>query len=117
MKRVLCDNNVPRALAVYLGSMYVVTEARKRGWARTENGDLLNAGEDAGFDVLLTADKKMRHQQNFTGRKIAVVVLGSQEWELIEAYVERVIAAIDAATPGKVDPVPIPLPPKKPYQG
>jgi hypothetical protein len=117
VKRVLCDNNIPRALAVYLGSMYVVTEARKRGWARIENGDLLSAGEDAGFDVLLTADKRMRYQQNFTGRKIAVVVLGSQEWELIEAYVERVVAAIDAATPGSFELVPIPLPPKKPYQG
>jgi hypothetical protein len=32
------------------------------------NGDLLAAAERAGFDVLLTADKNMRYQQNLTGR-------------------------------------------------
>jgi hypothetical protein len=32
--------------------------------------------EDAGFDVLLTADKNLRYQQNLADRKIAIVALG-----------------------------------------
>jgi hypothetical protein len=113
--RVLIDNCVPRPLSRFLTSMYLVTEARKRGWARLQNGDLLSAGEDAGFDILVTTDKNMRYQQNLTGRTIAVVLLEQQEWELIEAYIERVVAAINAATPGSFAFVEIPLPPKKPY--
>jgi len=37
----------------------------------------LDAAEAAGFDVLLTTDRNIRHQQNLTGRRIAMVVLGA----------------------------------------
>jgi uncharacterized protein (DUF433 family) len=36
------------------------------------NGDLLSAAEEAGFDVLLTADKNMSYQQNLSGLRIAL---------------------------------------------
>jgi hypothetical protein len=44
------------------------------------NGDLLAEAEKAGFDVLLTAAKNMRYQQNLTGRRIALVVLTTPQW-------------------------------------
>jgi hypothetical protein len=62
------------------------------------NGDLIAAAEAEGFDLLLTTDKNMRYQQNLTGRKIAFVVLGNQQWPTLRRYVERVVAAVDAAT-------------------
>jgi hypothetical protein len=31
-------------------------------WDRLENGDLLTAAEQAGFEVFLTTDKNLRHQ-------------------------------------------------------
>ena len=34
------------------------------------NGALLNAAEDAGFDVLLTTDRRLRYQQNLGVRRI-----------------------------------------------
>jgi hypothetical protein len=42
----------------------------------------------------------MQYQQNLTGRRIAVVVLGSPQWPSVRLHIERVIAAIEAATPG-----------------
>jgi hypothetical protein len=44
------------------------------------NGELLTAAEAAGYDVLLTTDKNMKYQQNLAARKIAIVVLGNQQW-------------------------------------
>jgi hypothetical protein len=41
---------------------------------------LLAAAEAEGFDVLLTTDKNMRYQQDLVGRRIAVAVLGLQQW-------------------------------------
>lgn len=52
---VLFDNGVPRGVASGL-SGHVVEEARDRGWDRLKNGDLLDAAETAGFDVLVTTD-------------------------------------------------------------
>jgi hypothetical protein len=44
-------------------------EALERGWERFVNGDLLDAAEAAGFELLLTADKNLRYQENLMGRK------------------------------------------------
>ena len=52
------------------------------------------------FDVLLTADKNMRFQQNLTGRRIALVVLSTPQWPVVRLHVEKIAAAVNAATPG-----------------
>ena len=56
--------------------------------------------ERAGFDVLLTADKNIRHQQNLRGHRIAIVVLGTPQWPVVRLHIERIAAVVNAATPG-----------------
>jgi hypothetical protein len=73
------------------------------------NGELLLAAEAAGFDVLLTTDKNMRYQQNLASRKIAIVVLGRQQWPKLRPYVHLVVAAVNAAVPGSYAEVDIPF--------
>jgi len=58
---------------------------------------------------LLTTDKNLRYQQNLKGRKIAFVVIGNQQWPTLRRYVERVVAAVNAATPGSYTEVDIPF--------
>jgi hypothetical protein len=70
---VLFDNGTPRTLARYLIDHHTVTEARARGWAELENGELLNQAESAGFEVFITTDKNLGYQQNFADRKIAII--------------------------------------------
>ena len=60
-------------------SRHTVVKAKERGWDRLSNGDLLTQAERAGFDVLLTADKNMRYQQNLAGRRIALIVLSTPQ--------------------------------------
>jgi hypothetical protein len=112
---VLFDNGTPRTLARHLIDHHTVTEARARGWEELENGELLKAAEDAGFEVLVTTDKNISYQQNLTSRKIALVVLGAGRWSLVKPHVAQVVSAIHAATPGGYCEVEIPLPPKKPF--
>jgi predicted nuclease of predicted toxin-antitoxin system len=106
---VLFDNGVPRTLARYLIDHHMVTEARARGWEELENGDLLNEAEAAGFEVLVTTDKNISYQQNLTGRRMAIVVLGQGRWSLIKPHVAGVVAAVNAATPGSFAEVDIPF--------
>jgi hypothetical protein len=103
---VLFDNSTPAPLSSRLN--HTVTEARDRGWDRLSNGELLAEAERAGFDVLLTADKNMRYQQNLTGRRIALVVLSTPQWPLVRLHIERIAAAVNAATPGSFAEVEIP---------
>jgi hypothetical protein len=84
-------------------------EAIERGWDRLVNGELIAVAEAAGFELLLTTDKNIRYQQNLTGRKIAFVVLGNQQWPTLRQYIERVVASVNAATPGSYTEVDIPF--------
>jgi hypothetical protein len=105
---ILFDQSTPAPLRFHLKA-HTVTEARDRGWDRLVNGDPLNAAEAAGFEVFLTADKNLRYQQNLTGRRIAVVVIGNAQWRVLRKYVGRVVLAVDAATAGSYAEVEIPF--------
>jgi hypothetical protein len=76
---------------------------------RLSNGDLLAEAERAGFDILLTADKNIRHQQNLSGRRLAIVVLSTPQWPVVRLHIERIAAAVNAAAPGSYTEVNIPV--------
>jgi hypothetical protein len=105
--RVLFDQGTPVPLRPFLTrhSVRTVTEQR---WSTLENGDLVDVAEAAGFDVLVTTDKNIRHQQNLASRKIAIVVLGRPQWPVLRLNVGRIVAAVDAATAGSYTGVDIP---------
>lgn len=77
-----------------------------------ENGELLNAAEAAGFDVMITADQNIRYQQALTGRKLSLIVLGSNIWPIVQKYHEPIAAKVDDATPGSYYFIEMPLHPK-----
>ena len=72
------------------------------GWNSLSNGALLTAAEAAGFDVLVTADQGIRYQQNLTGRKIAIVVLSTNELNLVVAHAAKLVAAINTVKAGSL---------------
>jgi hypothetical protein len=54
-----------------------ITRSGELGWQELKNGDLLDAAQDQGFEVLVTADRNLAYQQNLKGRPLAIVVLPS----------------------------------------
>ncbi len=105
--RILFDQATPVPIRPYLKG-HAVRTAAQQGWDRLRNGDLLTAAEEAGFDLLLTTDKNMRYQQNLAGRKIAIVVLGRQQWPELRLHVQHVVDAVSAAVPGSYVEVDMP---------
>jgi hypothetical protein len=97
--RVLFDQGTPVPIRRFLTSHSVRTAA-EQDWTMLGNGQLLDAAEANGFDVLLTTDKNIRHQQNLSRRRIAIVVLGEPSWPMLRNHVQRVVTAVDGATPG-----------------
>jgi hypothetical protein len=104
---ILFDHSTPGPLAAYLTG-HRVTKAKDRGWDRLTNGDLLAEAERAGFEILLTADNSIRYQQNLLGRRIALVVLTTPQWPRVQLHIGKILAAVDAATPGSYVEVEIP---------
>jgi hypothetical protein len=105
---ILFDNGTPAPLRFALKG-HVVVEAIDRGWDRLANGELIAAAEAVGFELLLTTDKNIRYQQNLKDRKIAFVVIGNQQWPILRRHVDKVVAAVNAATRGSFTEVEIPF--------
>jgi hypothetical protein len=93
---ILFDHSTPAPLSPFLTG-HTVTRAKERGWERLTNGDLLAAAENAGFDLLLTADSSIKYQQNLSNRRIALVVLSSPQWPRVRLQIARIAAALNAA--------------------
>jgi predicted nuclease of predicted toxin-antitoxin system len=98
--RILFDNNVPLGVRRFLPRHEVRTVVEMRWHPQLENGELLMAAEAAEFDVIITSDQNIRYQQNLTGRKLALVVLGSNIWPVVRDYGAAITAKVDAAMPG-----------------
>ena len=94
--KILLDNcldwRVRRLLAEH-----EVTHAKDVGWEKMENGKLLAAAANAGFDVMLTIDKKIRYEQNLATLPVAVMEIDCPDSRLPE--IQRLAPFILAALP------------------
>ena len=99
--KVLFDANTPAPLARFLRGHEVV-RADQMGWQGLENGALLDAAEQAGFDLLLTCDQNVQYQQNFTNRKLALVILSSNHWPTLRRVAARIATAVDFVQTGQI---------------
>ncbi len=99
--RILFDANTPAPLAGWLKG-HRVTRADELGWEGLENGDLLDSEEDAGFEILITCDQNVRYQQNFAGRKLAVVILSTNHWPSLRQVADKVARKIDFVQTGQL---------------
>jgi predicted nuclease of predicted toxin-antitoxin system len=73
--RVLIDECLPKKLKLELPDHFVKT-VPEVGWAGKQNGELLRLAEK-DFDVLLTNDKNMEHQQHLKQFDLAYIVLAA----------------------------------------
>lgn len=110
--RILFDKNVPVGVRRLLPGHAVQTFPKMQWDPQPENGELLKAGEAAGFDVMVTSDQNIKYQQNLSGRKLSLVVLGSNIWPIVREHAVSIKAAVNAATPGGYTFIEMPLPPK-----
>lgn len=71
--KLLLDESLPQDLRLHLSDHEAVT-VPFRGWASKRNGEFLRLASPE-FDVFITADQHLEHQQNIGHFDIAVVVL------------------------------------------
>ena len=62
---------------------------------------LLDRAEAEGFELLVTTDQCLRHQQNLAARRLSVLVPMSTSWPRIEVRAGRIVAAIERIAPGE----------------
>ena len=100
--RVLLDECFPQGLRRELPGHDVKT-LRDARWAGVKNGELLRLAAKE-FDVLLTVDRNLEYQQNFSGLDLAVVVVDapSNDIAVLRPLMPAVREALAKALPGTV---------------
>jgi len=59
-----------------------------------ENGELLLKAEAEGFAVFVTTDKNLKYQQNVTARSIAIAVLPTTNWKVLQMHIASIVQGI-----------------------
>lgn len=98
--RILFDQGTPVPLRRELVG-HDISTAFEMGWASLSNGALLAAAE-AKFQVLVTTDRRMRFQQNFSERRLAVLVLPTTSWRMIRTHSAEILAALEKVVAGEL---------------
>jgi hypothetical protein len=110
--RILLDQNAPFGLRRLL-TRHDVATAAGLGWSTIQNGDLIRAAEEAGFAVLITCDRNIRHQQNLVGRQLALIELTTNQWVTIRDNFANVLSVVETARPGSYATIRLPRPPRR----
>lgn len=73
----------------------------RAGWAGAKNGELLSLAEGR-FNVFVTADKRIKYQQNLRRRRLAVILLPSNQLPVIERILPFLLEALASLQPGLI---------------
>jgi predicted nuclease of predicted toxin-antitoxin system len=76
--KLLLDENLPKRLKQDFTECEIFITA-DLGWTGVTNGRLLELLIANNFNALLTFDKNLQHQQNFTRCSIAVLVIEASD--------------------------------------
>jgi predicted nuclease of predicted toxin-antitoxin system len=98
--KILIDESLPRYLKQPLKSHQVFT-VQEMGWTGITNSVLLGKA-NGEFDVLLTADKNLRHQQNLSRLTLSVVVFPSNRLSVVKALVARLQSILPLLKRGEI---------------
>jgi predicted nuclease of predicted toxin-antitoxin system len=102
--KLLLDECLPRKMKfLFSGSGHTCETVREAGFGGKENGELLSLAEGK-FDVLVTVDKNLKHQQNITNRRIAILVIraDSNDIDDLRPHLPEMLAGLRSVRPGQV---------------
>ena len=89
--KLLLDENLPKRLKRDFAE-YEIFTVRDKGWNSKKNGELLELMLAENFNVLITFDQNLEHQQNFEKYPITVFVLIAQNntYQILSELVPRI---------------------------
>ena len=90
--RILLDENLPTKVKYDFGESYEVSTVRDMGWLGNKNGELLGLAAFNYFDIFITLDKNLQHQQslNKVDLKFIVLLANDNKHQTLQPFIEKV---------------------------
>lgn len=100
--KIFLDHCVPKRLLRLL-SEHEVKTAYQMDWAAKKNGELLKLVANE-FEVFLTVDQNLQHQQNLASSSLRFIVLiaASNQYDSLAPLIPQVKVALTKLAPGDV---------------
>ena len=98
--KILLDECTPHVQKRLFTGFEILT-VQDAGWTGTKNGTLLRLAEQH-FDVLITSDQNLKHQQNLANRQLAVVQLPTNQVPLVTKLAPKVQEALGRIQTGEL---------------
>ena len=100
--KIILDECLPRRLVRDLHD-HSVTTVPRQGWTSLKNGELLDLVEPE-FDLFITIDSSITHQQNLEKRDVGLIVLhaANSRYETLQPLVPEIRSALEQVQPGSV---------------
>ncbi len=102
--KLLLDECIPwKVKFLFTAEGHECQTVRDAGLSGKQNGELLSRAENE-FDVLITIDKNIPHQQNMAGRRLAILIIrpASNDIDDIRPHVPQALVALQSIKPGEV---------------
>ena len=102
---LLLDENLPKRLKYDFHEHKVFT-IKSRGWSGLKNGELLEKLLANKFDALITFDKNLQHQQNFSKFPITVIVLNARinKYSVLVKLIPKILNVLNRPlAPGPIE--------------
>jgi hypothetical protein len=106
--KILLDECTPHIVKKRLPQRDIQT-VQAMGWAGIKNGRLLQLAEPL-FDVFITTDKNLSYQQNLSDRRLAFIVLPTNQVPIVAKLLPAIDAALATIKSGDFVEIPFPLP-------
>jgi len=97
--RILLDEGVPDIIQKRLAHLPIFT-VTEMGWLGFKNGVLLDSMM-GDFQIIITTDKNLRHQQNLQKRQISAIILRANDIPSVIEMLPHIEEAINAIVPGQ----------------
>ena len=103
----MLDENLPKQLKADFGPDYDVRTVRDMGWMGKKNGELLGLIVFNGFDLFITIDKNLRHQQNLDRFELKIFLLFAlnNRKETLQGLIVKIIDKIKEGNLQKLNEV------------
>jgi hypothetical protein len=103
--KILFDQGTAVPLRRFLPD-HAIDTVYEVGWSTLQNGVLLQAAEQEGYELFITTDQNLRYQQNLWQRRLAIIVRLSTEWRRIHLRIDDTRNAVATVRPGDYVEVP-----------
>jgi predicted nuclease of predicted toxin-antitoxin system len=90
--KILLDENLPTKLKYNFGEGFEIFTVKDLGWLGKKNGELLGLATFNGFDIFLTIDKNLIHQQSIHkfDLKFIVLLATDNKHQTLQPFIEKI---------------------------